>query len=152
MSLLRMLEKPAEDEANNEECMCCTTASRNRGIPAKEWMYPAGASRHWCPVSAKAVAKVDAIRDQAIALGWDEAKLYQNRSHLPFSLGAEYGLVCFLDGAVEVGAVTAHAIEIIHRHYLARPGCSTFYYPDIGLWDDPDSEPPLMRPGAAVRR
>ncbi len=152
MSLLRLLEKPAEDEAQKEECMCCTTASRNRGIPAKEWMYPAGASRHWWPVSARAVAKVDAIRDRAIALGWDEVKLYQNRSQLPYSLGTEYGLVCFLDGEVEVGTITSHAIEIIHTHYLVRPGCSTFYYPDVGHWDDPNSEPPLMRPGPAAQR
>jgi hypothetical protein len=69
------------------------------------------------------VAQVDAIRDQALALGWSEAGLYQNRGHLRFPNGDTYGLVCFLHGDRTIGEVTAQCIEIVSprgsrlRHY-----------------------------------
>ena len=65
------------------------------------------------PVGKDAVAKVDAIRDNALSLGWTEAQLYQNRGSLVFPCSHEYGLVCFLDDGERIGAVTNLSIEII---------------------------------------
>jgi hypothetical protein len=75
------------------------------------------------PVTADAVAQVDAIRERALALGWTEAALYQNRGHLRFPVGDEYGLVCLLHPGDRIGEVSAQSIEIIRpsgsrlRHY-----------------------------------
>ena len=49
------------------------------------------------PVRSSTVPKVDAIRDQALSLGWSEAQLYQNRGRFRFPCGQDYGLVCFLE-------------------------------------------------------
>ena len=74
-------------------------------------------------VTPEAVAKVDAIRDQALALGWTEAGLYQNRGHLRFPVGNEYGLVCYLHLDDRIGEINAQSVEIIKpndsrlRHY-----------------------------------
>jgi hypothetical protein len=65
------------------------------------------------PVPADAVAMVDVIRDQASALGWSEAALYQNRGRLRFPVGEYYGLVCFVDSGDRIDAVTRESIEII---------------------------------------
>jgi hypothetical protein len=62
----------------------------------------------------EAVAMVDAIRDQALALGWSEAGLYQNRGVLRFPCGHDYGLVCFLHSGARVGEVAEQWIEIIN--------------------------------------
>jgi hypothetical protein len=79
-----------------------------------EHLYPsAGDWRFTHPVAREAVTKVDAVRDQALALGWSEASLYQNRGHLRFPVGGDYGLVCFLHGGRELGQVTRDHIEII---------------------------------------
>ena len=75
------------------------------------------------PVAPEALAKVDAIRDRALALGWSEAALYQNRGRYRFPVGGEYGLVCFLHGGCTIGPVTPQWIETITprgsrlRHY-----------------------------------
>jgi len=65
------------------------------------------------PVTPEAVAKVDAIRDQALALDWSEAALYQNRGKLRFPYGDDYGLVCFLHEGYEISEVTGESIEIV---------------------------------------
>ncbi len=104
---------------------------------------PAAAPAHLFPadgewpftesVAPEAVAKVDAIREQALALGWSEAALYQNRGHLRFPVGGEYGLVCFLHSGARVGEVTEQRIEIInlrgtrlhfHRQSASMPTAS----------------------------
>ncbi len=64
-------------------------------------------------VRSSAVPKVDAIRDQALALGWSEARLYQNRGRFRFPCGEDYGLVCFLDENKRIGEVTRQSIEIV---------------------------------------
>jgi hypothetical protein len=83
--------------------------------PAPPHAYPVEGD---CPatqsVSPAAIAKVNAISDQALALGWSEAQLYQNRGHYSFPYGQDYGLVCFLDDGEEVGEVTRQSIEIIN--------------------------------------
>ena len=64
-------------------------------------------------VSPEVVAQVDAIRDQALHLGWTEAGLYQNRGNLQFPAGGEYGLVCFLHAPDQIGEISTQSIEII---------------------------------------
>ena len=64
-------------------------------------------------VRSSAVPKVDAIRDQAISLGWSYTRLYQNRGRFRFPCGEDYGLVCFLDENKRVGEVTWQSIEIV---------------------------------------
>jgi len=83
--------------------------------PPLPHLYPTdGDWRFTEPVSAEAVAKVDAIRDRALALGWSEAQLYQNRGRYSFPCGQDYGLVCFLHGDDQVGEITHQSIEIIN--------------------------------------
>lgn len=80
---------------------------------------PRGAWPFTQPVSPDAVAKVDAVRGRALALGWSEAALFQNRGHLAFPVGGEWGLVCFLDEGATVGAVAREAITIEHARGAA---------------------------------
>ncbi len=84
--------------------------------PAPTHRFPAeGEWRFAHPVRAEAVAQVDAIREQALALGWTEAGLYQNRSQFRFPVGEEYGLVCCLGRRDRIGEVTAASVEIVSR-------------------------------------
>ena len=81
---------------------------------APHYLFPKeGDWRFTRKVSAPAVAKVDAIRDQALSLGWSEAMLCQNRGRFRFPYGQEYGLVCFVDKMECIGEVTPQHIEII---------------------------------------
>ncbi len=57
------------------DCLCCVTASRRFGARDAGWKYPVdGVWKRWWPVTAQALAKVDVIRDQALALGWSQAQ------------------------------------------------------------------------------
>ena len=86
-------------------------------VPAARHLFPAdGDWRFTENVSPEAVAQVDAIRDQALALGWTEATLYQNRGRSCFPTGDDYGLVCFLHGGCVIGEVTVRSIEVISSH------------------------------------
>jgi len=80
-------------------------------------------------VSPSAVAKVNAIRDKAVSLGWSEARLYQNRGCLRFPYGQDYGLVCFVDDNVRVGEVTRQSIEIVGT--TSQENRLRFYNPDV---------------------
>lgn len=84
-------------------------------------------------VAACAVAKVTAIRDEALALGWSEDALLRNRGSLRFPYGGEWGLVCFLDGDAAIADVTREAITI------QRPRGATHRFPN------PDVEQPWRR-------
>ena len=64
-------------------------------------------------ISRYALAQVDAIRDQALALGWTEAQLYQTRGRFAFPCGDHYGLVCFIRRDQHLGEVTDRTVEII---------------------------------------
>jgi hypothetical protein len=91
-------------------------------------LYPVqGDWRFMEPVSLEAVAKVDAIRDRALALGWSEAQLYQTRGRYSFPCGQDYGLVCFLRGDDQVAEITCQSIEIIN----ARGTRLRFYNLDV---------------------
>lgn len=61
------------------------------------------------PVPQSSVDKVDAIREQALALGWTEAVLYQNRGRFGFPCGQHYGLVCFVDDDRQLGEIIGPA-------------------------------------------
>jgi len=86
---------------------------------------PRSAAHHIRP---EAHVMVDAIRDQALALGWTLEALYRTRERFRFPLGDEYGLVCFLGAEDRIGRVTADSIEIIGPP--PQGFCSHFYNPD----------------------
>jgi len=89
-----------------------------RPRPARSFSYPAAVTPDLpCDhrVTPAALAAVDAIRDQALALGWTEAELYQTRSRFTFPCGNQHGLVCYVDADHQVGQVTSTAIEILCR-------------------------------------
>lgn len=100
----------------------CYSPPANR--EPEPYLFPAtGDWRFSHSVAPDAVRKVDAIREEAMALGWTEARLYQNRGRFGFPLGNDYGLVCFLESDKELVKVTKFHIEIIHtashdRHAL----------------------------------
>jgi len=81
------------------------------------------------PVPPSAVAKVDAIRIEAVAKGWREARLYQNRGRFRFPCGEDYGLVCFVDGDERIGEITRQSIEIVGPP--PRETVLRFYNPDV---------------------
>lgn len=62
-----------------------------------------------------ALAEVDRIRDEALAAGWTEAELYQNRGKLRWPYGQHYGIVCSIDPCQRLGEVTSEKIELICR-------------------------------------
>lgn len=81
-------------------------------------------------VLPSAAAKVDAIRDQALVLGWNEARLYQNRGRLRFPFGGDYGLVCFVGEDKRISEVTKQHIEILVGS-PPRESRLRFYNPDV---------------------
>ena len=86
----------------------------------------------WCfakKVKPSAITKVDAIRDQAISLGWNEQRLYQNRGLFRFPCGEDYGLICFINDNDRIGEMTRHYIEIIGPP--PRENRLRFYNPDV---------------------
>ena len=80
--------------------------------PAGHCFPQDGGWPHFHEVTDDAVARVDAIRDQALALGWTEARLYQNRGRLRFPYGQDYGLVCCLGRDEQLGEVTCEWIAL----------------------------------------
>ncbi len=78
-------------------------------------------------ILGEAIAKVDAIRDKALSLGWAKEGLYQTQGIFRFPCGQDYGLVCFLEKGESIGKVTRQYIEII------RPSgvCQRFYNRDV---------------------
>lgn len=84
------------------------------------------------PISDEAIREVDAIRNQALALGWTNARLYQNRGRIRFPCGPDWGLVCFLEADDQIGKTTSVAIEIIHQK--ARITTSRFFR-EPGIWN-----------------
>jgi len=76
-------------------------------------LYPAdGDWKFTRPVPHEVVAQVDVIRDKALALGWSEARLYQNRGNIKYPCGQDWGLVCILDSGQTIGEVAREYIEI----------------------------------------
>ncbi len=77
-------------------------------------------------VSPRAVAQVDAIRDQAFALGWSHDALYATHGRFAFPCGQDYGLVCFLDDEDRIGNVTREYVEVLRD---GKTGARWFYRP-----------------------
>jgi hypothetical protein len=73
------------------------------------------------------VAKVDAIRDRALALGWTYESLYATGGSARFAFGRARGLVSYLRPDDCIGEVTTHFIEII----LANNVRQRFYNPNV---------------------
>lgn len=97
----------------------------------KDWLYPA--SQAWMcrqKVTSEAVAKVDAIRNEAMAKGWSEARLYQNQGRFRFPCGEDYGLICFVEGSRRIGEITKRYIEIISET-AGRENRLRFFNPDV---------------------
>ena len=94
-----------------------SVAPRDTRCSGADAVPPTGTGSEGKTVSAEAMAKVDAIRDHAMALGWTEEGLYGNSGKRPFPYGDGYGVVCFVKRNCEIGEVTAEAIEIIETHY-----------------------------------
>jgi len=117
--------------------------------PPPPHVYPPDGDWHFTEsVSPEAVTKVDGVREQALAAGWSETQLYQNRGRYSFPCGQDYGLVCFLHGDDRVGEITCQSIEIIN----ARGTRLRFYNHDVDQpWlrhvrssDDPADRPDTL--------
>jgi hypothetical protein len=95
---------------------------------AQRWLYPKNETLPFAAdVDSCAVAKVDAIRIQAMDLGWTEAQLYQNQGRLRFPCGEHYGLICFVRGDRNISGMTESYIEIIHGAGTSREHVLKFH-------------------------
>ena len=65
------------------------------------------------PVTFHALGEVDAIRNQALSLGWTDAQLYGTRGRFTFPCGPGYGVVCFIHSDQRLRKVASAHIEII---------------------------------------
>jgi len=98
--------------------------------PVEQYLYPKdGEWRFTEKVPQSAIDKVDAIRDQALSLGWSEARLYQNRGRFRFPCGEDFGLVCFVGYNERIGEVTRQYIEIVGPP--PRENRLRFHNPDV---------------------
>ena len=64
-------------------------------------------------VTFHALGEVDAIRDEALNLGWTDTQLYGTRGRFTFPCGPGYGVVCFIHRDQRIGQVAARHIEIV---------------------------------------
>jgi len=62
---------------------------------------------------ARARALVNEIRDQALALGWSESRLYACQGYDRHPIRADYGLICYIGVDQRIGEVTRQSIELI---------------------------------------
>lgn len=96
----------------------------------EDWVYPGDTAwKFKQTINVRAVAKVDTVREEAIAKGWSEARMYQNQGRFRFPCGEDYGLVCFLDADDRIGEVSDRYIEIIGPP--PRENRLRFYNPDV---------------------
>ena len=99
--------------------------------PVESYLFPKDGHHPFTEkILPAAVAKVDAIRDHALALGWSEARLYQNRGRFRFPFGGDCGLVCFMGEGQLVGEVTKQHIDILVGS-PPRESRLRFYNPDV---------------------
>lgn len=81
--------------------------------PVAEPNGPAQPTRSEPAAKDEIVAKVDAIRDQALSLGWTLDQLYATGTSGKFGLSLRGGLLAGLKPGDQIGEVTQQAIEII---------------------------------------
>ena len=124
---------PAIDPAAQSRPACAAPVSPVAcppGPAVEQYLYPKdGEWRFTEKVPQSAIDKVDAVRDQALSLGWSEARLYQNRGRFRFPCGEDFGLVCFVDANERIGEVTRQYIEIIGPP--PRENRLRFHNPDV---------------------
>jgi hypothetical protein len=101
--------------------------ARNYAPPVAEPDKPVRPARAAEHIASDAVAMVDAIRDQALSLGWTERSLYGPSGATRALLGKACGLANLLNATDQIGVVTRQSIEII----LASGVRQRFYNPDI---------------------
>ena len=77
-------------------------------------------------ISPDAVALVDGIADNALAIGWKRERLYGTGNGV---FDPRRGLVCYLKAGDRIGEITMHSIEIIHP--LPSEVRLRFYNPDV---------------------
>ena len=78
-------------------------------------------------ITPEALAMVDAIRERALALGWQHERLYGVGNHGIFDPWR--GLICFLKAGDRIGDVTRQSIEIIGPP--PNEVRQRFYNPDV---------------------
>jgi len=72
---------------------------------------------------------VNAIRDEALALGWTTDGLYRSENNERRPFGGGYGVVCYIERGWRLGQVTRQSIELIGPP-PAEPR-KRFYNPDV---------------------
>jgi hypothetical protein len=102
-----------------------------RSLDAKDYLPPATEpwDRHAAPPAAgkaashaEAIAMVDAIREQALGLGWKQERLYAAGK----PLSPLRGLASYLNPGDSIGEVTRESIQVILRSNVYQ----RFYNPD----------------------
>ena len=78
-------------------------------------------------IAPEVMAMVDAIREQALALGWQYERLHAVGNHSAFD--PRRGLICFLKLGDRIGEVTRQSIEIIGPP--PNEVRQRFYNPDV---------------------
>jgi hypothetical protein len=72
---------------------------------------------------------VDAIRDQALDLGWSLERLYRHEGYHKRPFMGDHGLVCYVGMQDRIGEVTRQSIEIVGPP--PRENRLRFYNPDV---------------------
>jgi len=111
--------------------------ARNYTPPVAEKDRPVRPARATEQSTMEAVAMVDRIRDQALALGWTMESLYGTGSSTRALFGNACGLASLLKPAHRIGEVTRQSIEII----LPSGARQRFYNPDV-------EQPWIQKPGS----
>jgi hypothetical protein len=101
--------------------------TRTYAPPAAEPDQPVRPARSTETFAAETAAMVDAIRDQAISLGWAEEGLYGTSGETRTPFGKTCGLANLLKTTDRIGEVTRQSIEII----LVNGVRQRFYNPDV---------------------
>jgi hypothetical protein len=101
--------------------------TRDYAPPAAEPDQPVRPARSTETFAAETAAMVDAIRDQAISLGWTAETLYGSGTSSRAPFGKTCGLVSLLRTTDRIGEVTRQSIEII----LVNGVRQRFYNPDV---------------------
>jgi len=124
---------PDESEMSDEEAFCSGAPSHPFVRPGPMgWYYPqTGTFAFHQEVTDEALTAVRAIRDEAISLGWSEASLFQNRAHLLYPIGQDWGLVCFLEKGRTLGTISREFIEIVHHEKNGRSSRLHFQNPEL---------------------
>lgn len=99
---------------------------------SEAWKFPkTGNFEFTVPVSPESLEKVRAIKSEALALGWSESALFQNRGNLRYPVGNEYGLVCFLEPEKDIRSVSKDFVEIVHHEANQRETVLRFQNPAL---------------------